>query len=94
MSEFIEVRIHGQLFKLRAGEEEGYVQELAAYVNDVMQVISRQSNTVAIERIAIMAALNVTDTLFQQQRRASSDAKAVDERINRLITLSDHLLGE
>ncbi|MEO5341316.1 MAG: cell division protein ZapA [Magnetococcus sp. MYC-9] len=94
MSEFIEVRIHGQLFKLRAGTEQVYVRELAAYVDDVMQTISRQSNTVSTERIAIMAALNVADTLFQLQRRTRGDAKVVDERITRLVTLSDRLLGE
>lgn len=94
MSDFIEVRIHGQLFRLRAGTEEAYVRSLAAHVDDVMKTIARQSNTVSTERIAIMAALNVTDTLFQQNRRAESSAKAVDERITRLITLSDRLLGD
>ncbi|MBF0401566.1 MAG: cell division protein ZapA [Magnetococcales bacterium] len=94
MSDFIEVRIHGQLFRLRAGTEEAYVRSLAAYVDDVMKTISRQSNTVSTERLAIMAALNVTDTLFQQQRRAEGDTKAVHERITRLVTLSDRLLGD
>jgi hypothetical protein len=40
-----------------------------------------------------MAALNVTDTLFQQTRRAEGAVKTADERITRLITLSDQLLG-
>ncbi|MEO5355059.1 MAG: cell division protein ZapA [Magnetococcus sp. XQGC-1] len=93
MSDFIEVRIHGQLFKLRAGEEKEYVRELAAYVDNVMQTLARQSNTISTERLAIMAALNVTDTLFQQTRRAEGAVKTADERITRLITLSDQLLG-
>ena len=93
MSDFIEVRIHGQLFKLRAGEEKEYVQELAAYVDNVMQTLARQSNTISTERLAIMTALNVTDALFQQKRRAEGSVKTADERIDRLITLSDHLLG-
>ena len=92
MSEFIEVRIHGQLFKLRAGEDEAYVRSLAAHVDEAKQTIAKQSKTVSTERIAIMAALNVTDTLFQQKRRASLDAKSTDERITRLVTLSDRLL--
>ena len=93
MSDFIEVRIHGQLFKLRAGEEKEYVRELAAYVDNVMQTLAKQSNTISTERLAIMAALNVTDTLFQQTRRAEGVVKTADERITRLITLSDQLLG-
>ncbi|MBF0462501.1 MAG: cell division protein ZapA [Magnetococcales bacterium] len=93
MSESIEVRIHGQLFKLRAGKEEAYVRELAAHVDDVMKLISQQSHPVSTERIAIMAALNVTDALFQQKRRADSDVRVVEERITRLVTLSDRLLG-
>lgn len=93
MSEFIEVRIHGQLFRLRAGEDKAHVQELAAYVDTVMQTLARQSTTVSTERLAIMAAINVADTLFQQQRRTAEAGKAADERMTRLITLSDRLLG-
>lgn len=93
MSDFIEVRIHGQLFKLRAGEEKARVQELAAYVDSVMQTLARQSATISTERLAIMAAINIADSLFQQQGQMEKMVKAADERMTRLITLSDHLLG-
>ncbi|WP_130472588.1 cell division protein ZapA [Candidatus Magnetaquicoccus inordinatus] len=92
MSDLIEVRIHGQLFRLRAGTEKDHVRELAAYVDDVMDKISRQSGSPSVERTAILAALNVTDTLFQLQRRVDSSNHAVDERITRLVALSDRLL--
>ncbi|MBF0185139.1 MAG: cell division protein ZapA [Magnetococcales bacterium] len=92
MSDLLEVRIHGQLFRLRAGNDQDYVRDLAAYVDDVMEKISRQSGTASVERTAILAALNVTDTLFRLQQRTDSAAQAVDERITRLVALSDRLL--
>lgn len=94
MSEFIEVRIYGQLFRLRAGSEREYVRELANYVDGAMRTASKQSKAVSSERVAIMAALNIADTLFQQKQQAAAEAGAVDERINRLVAISDRLLEE
>ena len=94
VSDFIEVRIYGQRFKLRAGDEASYVRELADYVDRAMLSASNQSKAVSVDRIAIMAALNIADTLFQHRRRAEIEAEAVDERINRLIAYSDQLLED
>ena len=90
-SDFIEVRIHGQLFRLCAGTEKEYVQELASYVDLAMQTAVKQSKSVSSERIAVMAALNIADTLFQQKRQSEMEAGAVRERINRLVASSEQL---
>ena len=94
MSDFIEVRIYGQLFKLRAGTEKEYVRELAHYVDDAMKMASKQSRAVSSERVAIMAALNIADTLFQHKRQSADKTEAVDERINKLVAQSDRLFVE
>ncbi len=94
MSDFIEVRIHGQLFKLRAGTEKEYVQELAGYVDHAMESAFKNSKSASTERVAIMAALNIADTLFQQRRQIEMETKSVDERINRLVTQGGRLLED
>ena len=94
VSDFIEVRIHGQRFRLRAGEEKEYVQKLADYVDNAMQLASSQSKAVSIERIAIIAALNIADTLFQRERQMEVETVAVRERVGKLLAVSRHLLED
>lgn len=94
VSDFIEVRIYGQLFRLRAGSEKAYVQELADYVDSAMRLASKQSRAVSIERVAIMAALNIADAFFQQRRQSEAQAGVVGERINQLVLNTDRLLED
>lgn len=94
MSEFVEVRIYGQVFKLRAGTGAGreYIEQLAGHVDGVMRQMARVSTSPSTDRIAIMAALNIADALFQQERRSETEIRTVNKRIGELISDSDRLL--
>lgn len=94
MSDFVEVRIHGQLFKLRAGEGKEHVRSLAKYVDGAIRTVVQQSRTVTTERAAIMAALNIADALFQLRRQSELESQAVNERISRVVSASDRLLKD
>ncbi|MBF0124114.1 MAG: cell division protein ZapA [Magnetococcales bacterium] len=65
MADSIDVTIHGQLFRLRVEANSAYVRELAGYVDGVMGKMARQSRNQSTDRLAIMAALRITDSLFQ-----------------------------
>ncbi|MBF0153346.1 MAG: cell division protein ZapA [Magnetococcales bacterium] len=101
MSESVEVRIQGQVFRLKTDIGKEYAQELASFVDGAMKTMQRQSVGTSIDRIAIMAALGIADNLLQLQRQsqstgsecASLDRESVD-RVQRLIVAADRLLEE
>ncbi len=106
MSDSIEVKIHGQLFRLRVEANTAYVKELAVYVDGIMEKMARQSKTPSTDRLAIMAAMRIADNLFQmkeqlQQPVANSNSlketdplDQMNQRIQRMITSGDQLLHE
>ncbi|MBF0444056.1 MAG: cell division protein ZapA [Magnetococcales bacterium] len=94
MSEFIEVLIHGQLLRLRAGSgtESDYIREVASYVDGVMKEISKSSSGLTHDRVAVMAAVRIADQLFQQRQSVEDGVKSFEENVGRLIESSDQFM--
>jgi cell division protein ZapA len=77
MAEDIEVAIFGQAFRIAAGSAEPeYIQRLATYVDERMRTIAQTANAASLNRVAVLAALNIADDLLklQDQHRHASDA--------------------
>ncbi len=97
----VHVEIFGQDYAVRGGDDPGYVEKLAAFVDDQMKEISRTSGAVDSLRIAVLAALNVADECFRL-REELSDAEAqsqiagqsADRRVARLAEKLGAALGE
>lgn len=97
----VHVEIFGQDYAVRGGDDPGYVEKLAAFVDDRMKEISRTSGAVDSLRIAVLAALNVADECFRL-REELSDAEAqsqiagqtADQRVARLAEKLGAALGE
>jgi cell division protein ZapA len=69
----IHVEIFGLTYTVRAGAEPGYVEQLAAYVDQQMREVSRASGAVDSVRIAVLAALNLADELFRLRDQTAQD---------------------
>jgi len=80
----IEVEIFGQPFTVRAGPDPEYVQRLAAHVDAQMNEIARSSGAVDSVRIATLAALNITDELFQARQAGTSGESQLEKRARAL----------
>ncbi len=63
----VKVNIFGTDYSLVADNDENYVYEIARYVDDKMRDIDRSQNIKTTAKIAILAALNVADELFQER---------------------------
>jgi cell division protein ZapA len=63
--DLVHVEIFGQTYAVRGGADPGHVQKLAAFVDAQMQDVSRSSAAVDSVRVAVLAALNIADELFQ-----------------------------
>src|SRR5512140_3245648 len=103
----VHVEVFGQTYAVRAGADPGYVETLAAFVDDRMKEVSRTSGAVDSVRIAVLAALNLADELFRLRREleqaqheleeARSRAKrgaSAEERARRLASALGAALGE
>ena len=97
----VHVEILGQSYAVKAGSDPGYVESLAAYVDEQMKDVGRTSGAVDSVRIAVLAALNLADEVFrlrreleEQKTRARSAGPAADERIARLASSLGAALGE
>jgi cell division protein ZapA len=75
-----EVRIFGATYHVRGSDESGYLQKLADLVDGKMREIAGQVATTDMARIAILAALNLADELFQAQKRQEGERDEIKEK--------------
>lgn len=69
MKRKVEVTLLGQRFTLRSEQDVAYVHSLANFVSRKLEEIRHQTRTVSSHDLALLAALNIADELFQCERR-------------------------
>jgi len=82
-----EVKILGQRYKIRSDEGEEYIQRLADFVNGELTEAGKASRTVATHNVAILAALNIADSLFKLRDEDARMKREVKERVRRILKL-------
>ncbi len=90
----IQVEIFGQVYKVRGEEDQGYIEELARYVDSKMQTIAETTGTIDSLKVAILAALNIADELFKVQNERESSEERVTVKANELADALDEALKE
>ena len=79
-----EVEIFGALYHVRGEKDPEYLRDLADEVDHKMREIAQQVSTVDTGKIAILAALNLTDELFQCRKHQDGDQGEVQEKVQEL----------
>lgn len=64
----VSVDIFGKTYSVLAGADPEYTRTLARYVDEQMQNVSKQSKAVDTQKVAVLAALNIANELFQAER--------------------------
>ena len=86
----IKITIFGQEYSVKAPADPTYIQKIAEYVDIKMrEVQSGFNSTQSSNRIAILAAMNITDELFNARKKNDSDDNEIEEKITSLIELID-----
>ena len=70
-------------------EERDALVESARYLDQQMRTIRQSGKVIGMERIAVMAALNITHELIQQGQRTDKGSLDIDERLRRLASRID-----
>jgi cell division protein ZapA len=84
----IQVEIYGQTYQIKAGADPEYIKNIAKYVDLKMREISSATPTVDSLKIAVLAALNITDEFYQlkmKQQDADRELERRTERINQIL---------
>ncbi|MEA2690924.1 MAG: cell division protein ZapA [Acidobacteriota bacterium] len=79
-----EVRIFGATYHVRGSDDSGYLQGLADLVDSKMREVAEHVATADTARIAILAALNLADELFQSQKRQEGERVEIKEKVAEL----------
>jgi cell division protein ZapA len=90
----VNVEIHGQRYAVRSELEPQYVGELASYVDDKMRQAARELSSADPLRVAVVAALNIADDLFNARAESSGTEGRIVARAADLERLVDSVLTE
>jgi cell division protein ZapA len=86
------VVIYNQTYTLRSEHDVDYIQQLADHVNQRMSEIASATMTVDSLRVAILAALQIADELYQARREIQETEEEIAERSTKYADLLDEFL--
>jgi cell division protein ZapA len=86
------VTIFGETYNIRSQAEPEYTNEVAEHVNRVMHSIKKNVGLKEPHKIAILAAMSITDELFQEKKNTEIMDEELGQKSNSLIHLIDTYL--
>jgi cell division protein ZapA len=84
----VKVTIYGQEYPIRGHGDEEYIRKVARYVDERMAQIEERTSISTPDRLAILAALNIADELFNLQKEKERILSEFEEKTR---ALSEHL---
>lgn len=90
----VRVNIYGEEYTVRSEGDEDYIRQVAGYVDRKMRQIAEKVPNKSPARVAILAALNITDEYFAEKRKQEEGRSSFEERASSIITLLDDKLSD
>ena len=91
----LQVTIMGREFRVACPEDEqSGLLDAVDYLNKKMIEIRDAGKVIGLERIAIMAALNIAHEFLTTKVGGGFDTAEIKRRMNRMVTLMDQALSE
>jgi cell division protein ZapA len=84
LGDYVTVEIYDQLYHL-SGQDTDHIRELAAYVDAKMRAVAAHGTTADSLRVAVLAALNLADELWQVNKPELSEGSARAANLRRLL---------
>lgn len=91
-SQSYKVVIYNQTYSLRSDHGSEYIHTLAEYVDKRMNEIASATMTVDSLRVAILAALQIADELYQARNEMKETEEQIAERSSKYADLLDQFL--
>jgi len=93
-SESVTVNIFGRDYTLRGDADPEYVQRIAAFVDERMGEVARSATVASTAKVAILAAVNIADELFREQRRRLESEASIEDRSDQITRLLAKEVGD
>ena len=88
----VQVEIFDQAYRVRGGLDPEYLQVLAKYLDGKMRMIAARSHNVDSLRVAVLAALNITDEYHQLKAKYEATTTQVERKVEECNQALDLLL--
>ncbi len=90
----VQITIYGQEYSIKAPADPDYIKSIAEFVDEKMREVQQSfSSTQSSTRIAILAAMNISDELMTLRKNSDSGDLDAEERLSTLIELIDDSLS-
>jgi len=83
------VHVGEQRYVVRSDADETYIRMLASYLDDRILEVKKSSKPVTSQSLAVLAALNIADELFQERRKRGDLKQRIRDRSRALIAYLD-----
>ncbi len=83
----LKVNIYGTEYPIRGDADVDYILKVAEYVDQRMREIDQQLVSKSPLKVAILAALNITDELFRERLDKSELIEKYERKIQELLDL-------
>jgi len=92
----LKINIYGTEYPIKSDAETNteYIKKVAAYVDRKMREIDQSTEAKSSLKIAILAALNITDELFQEKKINETLLEKMEDKLNNLNTSLDESLSK
>ena len=91
----VRVTIYGQEYTVKAPADATYIKNIAEYVDLKMREVQEELPAPEMPaKIAILAAMNISDELFTEKRDKESLSDSVERRISSIIEMVDEAIQQ
>lgn len=88
----MKIDIYDQSYNLSAAQDEAYVKELAAFVDEKMRAVAEATHTVDSLKVAVLAAVNIADELFTLRARQQEVEGPLRKRVQKCVAMVEKAL--
>ncbi|MEM1023250.1 MAG: cell division protein ZapA [Myxococcota bacterium] len=81
----LDLELFGQRFSVSTDTEEKRVREIVGFVNQRLEAIRDGSRRVHTDQIALLAALNIAEELFDERDEHDAVRRGIRERAHNLL---------
>jgi len=81
----VKVSVAGQQLAVRTSAKPAYLKELAAFVTSKVDEAKRSGRTVTTQSLALLAAMNIADELYQLRESQKQLKQQIRERSKRIL---------
>jgi len=93
-NEVTRVNIFGREYTIRGAGSPAYIAEIAHYVDMKMRQMTDNATMASTAKVAIFAALNIADELYQKREQAQEQEESLAGEVSHLTDRIEQVLSE